>query len=125
MRIEKAEDAVESIPVVARLNESAAIGLPTLADHVAQRQLSFANEATGDRSAAVHELSPQFYEHRAGVVSNTVYAPADAIARLEHDCSNTAQAQVAGGGQASRTGTDDDDVSRGWRDRAHVASLAL
>ena len=60
-----------------------------------------------------------------GGVPYGMYASTDAIPRLEDDCSNIVLAQVAGGGQASRTGADDDDVSRGRHGRAHGATLML
>jgi hypothetical protein len=85
VRIEQAEDAVETIPVVFDVDESATVGLKAVARNVAQWEASFAKELPCDRSTTVDKLGAKL-DWRGGTgVSDGVYSSTDAIARLEND----------------------------------------
>ena len=59
------------------------------------------------------ELGAELYGRRAAFVSYTMYTSTDAVARLEDDRANAEESEVARRREASRTGADYDDVSRG------------
>jgi len=113
MRVKQPEDAVETIPIVADVDEPAAVRLKALAADVTERQAAFLEEAPRYRRTTVDELGSKLDWSWGTGVSYGVYSSADAISCFENDDADAAPDQVAGGGKASRTGADDDDVSRG------------
>jgi hypothetical protein len=89
VRIEQAEDAVETIPVVFDVDESATVGLEAVARNVAQRESPFAKELPRDRSPTVDKLGAKLDRRGGTGVSDGVYSSTDAFARLENDGAQT------------------------------------
>ena len=108
--IESSQHALEALGEVAHGTEAPALCTPPLAAHVNDAQVCQTRDRSGLHGLGMDELRAKFDRDRQPWIMMRPDPATDSIPRFEHHDIEAARDQLSRGGEASYTGTDDNDV---------------